>query len=49
MIGERSRRARAAHLAARFRAIGEHCADLPNLDTCTPDEIVGCDEHAVWS
>jgi antitoxin VapB len=36
-------------LAARFRAFGEHCAGLPDLDTRSPDEIVGCDEHGLWT
>ena len=28
-------------------AIGRHCAALPLLDACTPDEIIGYDEHGL--
>jgi antitoxin VapB len=49
LTGEPLRRTRAADLAARFRAIGEHCAGPPDLDTRNPDEIAGYDEHGVWS
>jgi antitoxin VapB len=46
---ERLRRAQPTDLAARFRAIGEHCAALPDLDTRSPDDIVGYDEHGLWT
>ena len=42
------RRGKAAALADRLLAIGKHCADLPDLDTRTPEEIVGYDETGMW-
>lgn len=45
---ERLRRGEPGDLAARMRVIGEHCASLPDLDTRTPDEIVGYDETGMW-
>ncbi len=45
---ERLRRGPPGDLAARMRVIGEHCASLPDLDTRTPDEIVGYDETGMW-
>ena len=35
-------------LADRLLAIGEHCASLPDLDSRSPDEIVGYDESGMW-
>ena len=40
---ERSRR----RLADELEAIAEHCASLPVLDTRSPDEILGYDEHGL--
>ena len=34
-------------LAAELLAIGRRCAALPDLDTRTPDDIIGYDEHGV--
>jgi antitoxin VapB len=45
---EQLRRGEMPGLAARLRAIGEHCASLPDFDTRTPDEIVGYDEYGMW-
>jgi hypothetical protein len=33
---------------ARLTEIGAHCATLPDVDTRTPDEIVGYDETGMW-
>jgi antitoxin VapB len=46
---ERLRRGQLGDLAARLREIGGHCASLPDLDTRTPDEIVGYDETGLWT
>jgi antitoxin VapB len=46
---ERLRRGEPGDLAARLREIGEHCAALPDLDTRTPDEIVGYDATGMWT
>jgi antitoxin VapB len=45
---ERLRRGEAKTLADRFLAIGRHCAELPDLDERTPEEIVGYDETGMW-
>lgn len=45
---ERLRRGAAPDLAERLRKIGEHCAALPDLDTRTPDEIIGYDDTGMW-
>ncbi len=45
---ERLRRGEAKTLADRFLAIGRHCAELPDLDKRTPEEIVGYDETGMW-
>lgn len=42
---ERGKRAEAAKLVARLTEIARHCAALPDLDTRSPDEIIGYDEH----
>ena len=36
-------------LAEQLMEIGRHCAALPNLDVRTAEEILGYDEHGVWS
>ncbi len=46
---ERLRRGQPCNLAERLREIGEHCASLPDLDTRTPEEIVGYDETGMWT
>ncbi len=46
---ERLRRGEPGDLATHLRAIGEHCASLPDLDVRSPDEIVGYDETGMWS
>jgi antitoxin VapB len=46
---ERLRRAQPLDPASRFRAIGELCASLPDLDTRDPDDILGYDEHGLWT
>ena len=45
---ERLRRAAPERLAERLIEIGRHCAALPDLDTRSPDEIVGYDETGMW-
>ncbi len=46
----RLRHARATgSLAAELLEIGRRCADLPDLDGRTPDEILGYDEHGLPS
>jgi len=45
---EQLRRGRPGDLAARISEIGAHCAGLPDIDTRTPDEIVGYDETGMW-
>jgi len=45
---ERLRRGDARALADRLLAIGKHCAELPDLDSRTPEEIVGYDESGMW-
>jgi antitoxin VapB len=46
---DRLRRAQPTDLAARFRAIGERCAGLPDIDIRTPDDVVGYDNHGLWT
>jgi antitoxin VapB len=45
---ERLRRGQPARLADRLMEIGRHCAALPDVDTRSPDEIVGYDEAGMW-
>lgn len=45
---ERLRRGGPARLADRLLEIGRHCAELPDFDTRSPDEIVGYDEAGMW-
>ncbi len=45
---ERLRRGRPAKgLAEQLLEIARHCAALPDLDTRSPDEIIGYDEYGV--
>jgi len=45
---ERVRREKAGRsLAADLLEIGARCAALPDLDTRTPEEILGYDEHGL--
>jgi antitoxin VapB len=46
---EKLRRGLSGDLAARLRAIGAHCAGLPDHDTRDPDAIVGYDETGMWT
>jgi antitoxin VapB len=46
---ERFRRGQPSDLAARLREVGEHCARLPDIDTRTPDEILGYDATGLWT
>ena len=34
-------------LTDELLAISDHCAALPDLDTRTPEEIIGYDEHGI--
>ncbi len=45
---ERLRRGRLPGLATQLAALGKAMAALPDLDTRTPDEIVGYDERGMW-
>ncbi|MBV8121813.1 MAG: type II toxin-antitoxin system VapB family antitoxin [Alphaproteobacteria bacterium] len=46
---ERLRRGRPrAALAEELDKIARHCAALPDLDTRSPDEIIGYDENGMW-
>jgi antitoxin VapB len=46
---ERVRRTEAEEgLAEKLHALAKECAALPDLDTRSPDEIVGYDEHGMW-
>jgi antitoxin VapB len=45
---EQLRRGQPSNMAARLRAIGEHCASLPDFDTRTPDEMIGYDDTGMW-
>lgn len=42
------RRAQIPDLLGRIRAIGEHCASLPDIDARSADEILGYDETGMW-
>jgi len=44
----RLRRGESARLAEQLMEIGRHCAALPDLDSRSPDEIVGYDENGMW-
>jgi hypothetical protein len=39
---------RLAREVAALMEIGRHCAALPDVDTRSPDEIVGYDEAGMW-
>lgn len=45
---ERLRRGGPTSLAARLLEIGTHCSQLSDLDTRSPDDIVGYDETGMW-
>jgi antitoxin VapB len=46
---ERLRRGRPARgLAEKLNEIARHCAELPDLDARSPEEIIGYDEHGLW-
>ena len=45
---ERLRRGATPRLADRLLEIGRHCAALPDLDTRSPEEIVGYDQTGMW-
>ncbi|GJL54702.1 MAG: antitoxin VapB30 [Nitrospirales bacterium] len=34
-------------VADKLDEIAKHCADLPLRDTCSPDDILGYDEHGL--
>lgn len=42
-------RVAAPALAEQLLEIGRHCAALPDLDTRSEAEILGYDEHGLWS
>lgn len=45
---ERLRRGEPGHLADRLEQLGRECAALPDLDTRSPDDIIGYDESGMW-
>jgi antitoxin VapB len=46
---ERLRRGQSARrLVEELNEIARHCAALPDLDTRSPDEIIGYDENGLW-
>jgi antitoxin VapB len=46
---ERLRRGKPARrLAEELDALAKECAALPDLDTRSPDEIIGYDENGLW-
>jgi antitoxin VapB len=45
---ERLRRGQSSCLADRLMEIGTHCSALPDVDTRSPDEIIGYDETGMW-
>jgi antitoxin VapB len=45
---ELMRRGQSDDLADQLMAVGHACAALPDLDTRTPDQIVGYDENGMW-
>jgi antitoxin VapB len=45
---ERWRRGQPSPLADRLMEIGRHCSALPDVDTRSPDEIIGYDETGMW-
>jgi antitoxin VapB len=46
---EKRKREDKTALLAELRAIADHCASLPILDTRTEDEILGYDENGIPS
>jgi antitoxin VapB len=45
---ERLRRGGSTRLADRLMKIGRNCAAVPDVDTRSPEEIVGYDETGMW-
>jgi len=45
---ERLQRGQLTGLAARLQALGEECTALPDLDSRSPEDIVGYDESGLW-
>jgi antitoxin VapB len=45
---ERLKRGQPGDTPARIRAIGERCANLPDRDKRSPDEILGYDQTGLW-
>jgi antitoxin VapB len=45
---ERLCRGQPSRLADRLMEIGRHCSALPDVDTRSPDEIIGYDETGMW-
>ena len=46
---EKLRRGSPTNMAARVRAIGEHCVSLPDYDTRSPNKIIGYDGTDLWT
>ena len=45
---ERLKRGSPLNVAARLEDIARYCGGLPDLDTRTPEEIIGYDENGLW-
>ncbi|MDD2875857.1 MAG: type II toxin-antitoxin system VapB family antitoxin [Acidiphilium sp.] len=45
---ERLRRGETVRLADRLEQLGRDCAALPDLDTRSPDDIIGYDDTGMW-
>jgi antitoxin VapB len=45
---EHLRRGQAPDLAGQIHAIAVACAALPDVDTRSPEDIVGYDENGLW-
>ena len=45
---ERLRHGKTVRLADRLTQLGRECANLPDYDTRSPDELVGYDETGIW-
>jgi len=45
---ERLKRGAPLNVAARLEEVARYCSSLPDLDTRTPEEIIGYDEQGLW-
>ncbi len=47
LLARETGKARVSGLAEELRSISDRCAELPDIDTRTPEEIMGFDEHGI--